>query len=448
MQAANVSVFAGSWRYPSAELGFLDMGYYQKIGRALEDGLFDMVFFDDRLAMPATYGDSPTEAVRYGARPVKLDLTAVLGTVAAATRYLGLGATYSTTYYLPFHVARTFATLDHLSAGRAAWNVVTSINDAEAHNFGVDAHLPHDARYDRAEEFMAAVLGLWDCWEDDALVLDRDRGLFADPGKVHELHHDGEYFRVRGPLTVPRPPQGHPVLIQAGQSGRGRDFAGRWADIIFTVDYSLALAQEHYRDQKERVAALGRDPAQVKVLPLVYAVVAETEASAREKEQIFLDIVHPLASLTLLSEVTNHDFSRYDLDDPVTDEMIGSISGVKGLVEAARRHLGRDKLTVRHLAEHRATLLQGIRFVGTGEQVAEQMEEWFRAEACDGFILAATHLPGTFEEFSRMVVPELQRRGIFRTRYTGTTLRDHLGLPRPERGAWRRTGGEACRPGR
>jgi FMN-dependent oxidoreductase (nitrilotriacetate monooxygenase family) len=432
MQASNVSVFAGSWRWPASDLDYLDMEYYQRIGRTLERGTFDLMFFDDRLAMPAIYGDSVAEAVRTGARPIKLDLTVVLGAVAAATRRLGLGATYSTTYYPPYHVARAFATLDHLSRGRAAWNVVTSVNDAEARNFGLDAHLGHDARYDRAEEFIEVVSRLWDSWEDDAIVADRVGGVFADPTKVHELAHEGEFFSVRGPLTVPRSPQGRPPIIQAGSSGRGRDFAAKWADLIFTAAPNLALAKEHYRDQKDRISALGRDPSLVRMLPMAYVIVGETEAHAKEKEEIFLHhLVDPAASLTLLSELTNYDFSGHRLDDPVTDELIDSVSGIRGLVQGVRRSMGDTPLTLRTLASHRATLLQGPRFVGTGAQVAEQMQDWYDQEACDGFVIAATHLPGTFEEFVRMAVPELRKRGVFRTEYTGDTLREHLGLARP-----------------
>jgi FMN-dependent oxidoreductase (nitrilotriacetate monooxygenase family) len=432
MQAGNVTVYSGSWRYPSAELGFLGMDYYTKIARTLEDGAFDLVFFDDRLAMPGVYGDSVADAVRYGARPVKLDLTAVLGGIIGATSRIGVGATYSTTYYPPFHVARTFATLDHLSGGRAAWNVVTSVNDSEARNFGLEAHLGHDERYDRAEEFLAAVSALWDSWADDALVLDRASGIFADPDKVREIDFVGKWFRVRGPLTVPRTPQGRPALLQAGSSGRGREFAARWADLIFTADPGLEVAKGHYADQKARISAAGRDPDSVKILPMAYAVVGETQAIAEEKERLFLDAyVHPVASLTLLSELLNYDFARHDLDDRVTKEMIDASSGIRGLAEGVRSHLGRDDLTVRDLAAHRATLLQGPRFVGTPARVAEQMADWFTQRACDGFVLAATHLPGAFEEFVRMVVPELRNLGVFRTEYTGTTLRDHLGLARP-----------------
>ena len=433
MQAGNATVYAGSWRHPATEHGFLTSDYYAKLGRTLEEGCFDMMFFDDRLAMPGIYGGSVAEAVRHGARPVKLDLSIVLGVIAGATRSIGLGATYSTTYYSPFHVARTFATLDHLTGGRAAWNVVTSVNDSEAQNFGVEHVLGHDERYDRADEFLEATTGLWDTWEDDALVLDRISGVFADPEKVHELNLAGEWFSVRGPLTVPRSPQGRPVLLQAGSSGRGRDFAARWAEVIFTGDPNIDVARNHYRDQKERIAEEGRDPDSVKMLPMAYTVVGESTGQAQEREQMFLhDFVDPMASLTLLSELMNYDFSDMALDAPITDELIGSVSGMRGLVQNLRTHIGGDTVTLVDLAGHRATLLQGPRFVGTGREVADQMEEWFTTDACDGFVIAATHAPGAYEDVVRLVVPELQHRGVFRDRYMGATLRENLGLARPE----------------
>ena len=432
MQAGNATVYAGSWRHPATEHGFLSQRYYQKLGRTLEDGCFDMMFFDDRLAMPGIYGGSVADAVRLGARPVKLDLSVVLGVVAGATEHIGLGATYSTTYYSPFHVARTFATLDHLSGGRAAWNVVTSVNDSEAQNYGVREQLDHDARYDRADEFLQATTGLWDSWEDDALVLDRVNGYFADPDKVHELNHEGAWFSVRGPLTVPRSPQGRPVLLQAGSSGRGRDFAARWAELIFSGDPDVDIARAHYKDQKERVAAAGRDPESVKMLPMVYTVVGESRAQAEDREQLFLhELVDPQASLTLLSELMNYDFSGMALDAPITDDLIASVSGIRGLVQNIRQHIGGQTVTLADLANHRATLLQGPRFVGTGTVVADQMEEWLTGDACDGFVIAATHTPGAYEDVVRLVVPELQRRGVFRDRYRGETLRDNLGLSRP-----------------
>ena len=433
MQAGNTSVYAGSWRHPATEHDYLDTSYYTKIGQLLEQGCFDLMFFDDRLAMPGIYGGSVADAVRYGARPVKLDLSVVLGALAQSTSRIGLGATYSTTYYAPFHVARTFATLDHLSRGRAAWNVVTSVNDSEAQNFGVQAHLGHDERYDRADEFLEVVSGLWESWDDGVLRHDRSAGIYADPNGVHELGHVGRYFSSRGPLTVPRTPQGRPVIIQAGSSGRGRDFASRWAELIFTGDPGIDVARSHYRDQKDRIADAGRDPAEVRICPMAYAVVGESEAHAKEREEMFLnDLVHPMASLILLSELMNYDFAQHDLSDPVTDELLASVTGIRGLVQNLREHIGGDSVTVGDLAAHRATLLQGPRFVGTGDQVADQMASWFETEACDGFVLAATHLPGAFEDVVRMVVPQLQRRGLFRTSYEGSTLREHLGLSRPE----------------
>ena len=432
MQAGNATVYAGSWRHASTEHGFLDAGYYQKLGRTLEEGCFDLMFFDDRLAMPGIYGGSVAEAVRVGARPVKLDLSVVLGVIAGVTRAIGLGATYSTTYYSPFHVARTFATLDHLTAGRAAWNVVTSVNDSEAQNYGFTEHIAHDERYDRADEFLEATTGLWDTWEDDALVLDRESGRFADPDKVHELGYEGKWYSTRGPLTVPRCPQGRPLLMQAGSSGRGRDFAARWAELIFMGDPGIDIARAHYQDQKERIGAEGRDPATVKMCPMAYTVVGESRAQAEEREQHFLnDLVDPVASLTLLSELMNHDFSSMALDDPITDELVESVSGIRGLVQNLRQHIG-GTVTLADLAGHRATLLQGPRFVGTAQDVADQMQEWFEGGACDGFVIAATHTPGAYEDMTRMVVPELQRRGLFRDHYTGATLRDHLGAARPE----------------
>jgi FMN-dependent oxidoreductase (nitrilotriacetate monooxygenase family) len=309
------------------------------------------------------------------------------------------------------------------------------VNDSEAQNYGVQTHLDHDARYDRADEFLEATVGLWDTWEDDALVLDRASGRFADGSKVHELDHHGTYYDVRGPLTVPRSPQGRPVLLQAGSSGRGRDFAARWAELIFTGDPGIEVARSHYKDQKDRIGEFGRDPASVKMLPMAYTVLGETRSQAEEREQMFLnDLVDPQASLVLLSELMNHDFADMALDDPITDELIETVSGIRGLVQNLRAHIGHD-LTLGDLAGHRATLLQGPRFVGTGDEVADQMEEWFTGDACDGFVIAATHSPGAYEDVVRLLVPVLQRRGLFRDRYTGHTLRDTLGIDRPPAGA-------------
>jgi FMN-dependent oxidoreductase (nitrilotriacetate monooxygenase family) len=431
MQASNVSVYAGSWLHPDSSDQFLTAGYYQHIGQVLEAGCFDMLFFDDRLAMPGIYGNGVADTVRSGARCVKLDVSLTLAMIAAATQRIGLGATYSTTYYAPFHVARVFATLDHMSAGRAAWNVVTSVNDAEAQNYGFESHLGHDERYDQADEFLEAVVGLWDTWEDGAILWDRATRTFADPTKVHELHHQGTYYSVRGPLTVPRGPQGRPVLIQAGASGRGRAFASQWADVVFTNVPELGRAQKSYADYDASVRAAGRDPDQVKILVLTYVIVAETEEEARREEAYLLDLVEPIASMVLLSEVTNLDFSGYDLDEPIPESFLDSATGMHGYVAGVKEYVGDKPITLRELASHRATLRQSLRFVGTPSQVADEMEAWFRSGACDGFVIAATSLPTTFETVTRLLVPELQRRGLFRSSYAGSTLRDHLRLARP-----------------
>ncbi len=433
MQASNVSVYAGSWRHPDADLSFLTAGYYQRIARALEDARFDLLFFDDRLAMPGIYGNSVADTVRTGARAVKLDVATTLATIIGATTHLGLGATYSTTYYSPFHIARVFGTLDHLSGGRAAWNVVTSVNDAEAQNYGVELHLAHDERYDHADDFLEATFGLWDSWADDALVLDQPGGTFADPAKVREVHHEGPHFSVRGPLTVPRTPQGRPVVIQAGSSGRGRDFAARWADVVFIADRNRDAVKQHYQDQRAKIAAAGRDPDQVKIVQLVYVIVGDTEEEARAEEQRLLELVDPMASMVLLSEVTNLDFAGFDLDDEITEEFLESASGIRGFVDGVRQSLGRRAVTLRDLAAQRATLNSSPRFVGTGPQVAAEMADWFESGVCDGFVVAWTHTPGTYEAFGRSVTPELQRRGVLRTGYDGTTLRENLGLERPAR---------------
>ena len=428
--ASTTKTSLGAWTHPSTDPGFLTPEYYIRLAQELERGGVDILFFDDRLAMPAAYGGSTDPAVERGSRVVKLDLISILGLLAGHTERLGLGATYSTTYGAPYHVARQFATLDHLSKGRVIWNIVTSLNVDEAENFGA-TYLKPEERYDRADEFLEATTGLWDTWDDDALVLDRTSGVFADPDKVRALDHDGEWFQVQGPLTVPRSPQGRPLLMQAGSSGRGREFAARWAELIFTGDPNIDVARSHYKDQKERIGQGGRDPSSVKMLPMAYTVIGESAAHAQEREQVFLnELVDPQASLTLLSELMNHDFSGMALDDPITDELVESVSGIRGLVQNLRQHIG-ESVTLGDLAGHRATLLQGPRFVGPATDVVDQMEEWFEGDACDGFVVAATHVPGAYEDVVRLVVPELQRRELFRTRYTGTTLRDTLGLDRP-----------------
>jgi FMN-dependent oxidoreductase (nitrilotriacetate monooxygenase family) len=439
LQAQNCSNYAASWRHAEAAPDFLTAEYYQRIARVLETGRFDLAFFDDRLALPDRYGDDHAEAVRHGVRVVKMDLIPLMTAMGLATTHLGVGGTYSTTYYQPFHVARVFATLDHMLGGRAAWNVVTSLNDSEASNFGRESHPDHDARYDVADEFMEAVLGHWDTWEDDAIVLDKRRGVFGDPAKVHRLDHRGESFRTRGPFTVPRTPQGRPVIIQAGQSGRGRRFAARWGELLFVIFPNLDHARKAYREIKAEIARAGRDPHRVTVAPAIYCIVAETTAQAEEKAAYIAGLARPIDSLVLLSEVLNFDFAQKGLDEPLSDAEMASHGGLLALRDRVVSASGKTNPTSRDFVEFsgRGTLREMPRFVGTPKTVADGLEEWFSTEACDGFVLAATHVPGAYEDFVRLVVPELQRRGLFRREYTGSTLRDHLGLPRAGRGDWR-----------
>ncbi len=434
MQASNCSNYPASWRHPSTEPGFLTADYYQTIARTLESGKFHLAFFDDRLAMPSQYAGSFAESVQHGIRAVKLDLIPVMTAMALATRHLGVGGTYSTSYYPPFHVARLFATLDHLSGGRVAWNVVTSLNDAEAQNFGFEQHLEHDLRYDQADEFMRVVYGLWDTWDEDALVLDQGQGRFADPSKVHRLNHQGQWFQSKGPLTVPRSPQGYPLVIQAGQSSRGRAFAARWGELIFVIFPTLEVGKAIYQDFKERAATGGRDPDTLKIAPAVYVTVGETETIAQDKLAYIESLAQPIDCLVLLSEVFNYDFGKHELDDPLSDDDLAAMSGIQSFRDRVVQVSGKANPTVRDFLQYtgRGTLRELPRFVGTPKQVVDQMEAWFVGQACDGFVLAATHMPGAYEDFVRLVVPELQRRSLFQTEYAGRTLRENLGLPSPQ----------------
>ncbi|MBN8927780.1 MAG: monooxygenase [Rhodospirillales bacterium 69-11] len=444
LQAQNCSNLPGSWRHPATTLDFLTPEYYQRIARTLEEGKIQLAFFDDRLALPDLFTGHHEAAVGSGVRAVKLDPCTIAMAMGMVTQRLGLGSTYSTTYYEPFHVARVFATMDLMLRGRAAWNIVTSLNSAEALNFGKDEHLEHDARYDRADEFMDVVMGHWNTWEDDALVLDKASGAFADPAKVHRLDHQGAFFRSRGPFSVPRSPQGHPVLIQAGQSGRGRAFAARWAELVFVVYPTLEAGKKQYAAFKQEVAAMGRDPDQVKVAPACYVIVAESEAMAQEQRAVVEATAREVDALVLISEVLNYDFGAKPLDEPFSDEELRGF-GWHGFRDRIIEASGKQNPTVRDFVtlSGRGTIKEHKVFCGTPSQVADQMEEWFTAPACDGFVLAATHMPGAYEDVVRLLVPELQRRGLFQRDYAGATLRENLGLPIPRAAEWQRTHGAA-----
>lgn len=437
LQAQNCSNYAGSWRHPSSMGDFTSPEYYQRIARTLEDGKFDMAFFDDRLAMPDIYQNSHRETVAHGIRAVKLDPTTVLMAMAMVTSRLGLGATYSTTYYEPYHVARLFASLDLMTKGRVAWNVVTSLNGSEAANFGAESHLEHDLRYDRADEFLECVMGHWDSWEEDAMIYDKVNDRFADPDKVHRLDHKGKFFNSRGPLTVPRSQQGHPVVLQAGQSGRGLAFASRWAEVVFCKYSSLEAGKKQYAALRAALSKANRDPDTVRIAPELKVIVADTESQAQEQRELIDSLSKPIDVLTLLCEVLDVDFSTRPYELPFTDAELAAVSW-QSLRDKVITLSGKKNPSVRDFVEFsgRGRLSDGPIFVGTGVQVADQMEEWFKT-ACDGFVLSATAVPGTYEDIVRLVVPELQKRGLFRKEYADTTLRGNLGLAKPRAGAWR-----------
>ena len=439
LQAQNCSNYVGSWRHPATAPDFLSPAYYQRIARTLEAGCFDLAFFDDRLAMPDILGDDYRAAVENGIRVVKMDPATILNVMGCATNKLGLGSTYSTTYFEPFHVARVFQTMDLMMGGRVAWNVVTSLNTSEARNFSQMEHPEHDLRYDRADEFMEVVLGLWDGWDDDAIVADRSSGRFADPDKVRRLDFEGKWFRSRGPFTVPRSPQGHPVLIQAGQSGRGQRFAARWGELVFAIFPNVAVGKKTYAAFKEQVAKCGRDPDKVKVAPAFYIIPGETRAIAEAKMEIIDKLAKPVDALALLSEVLNFDFASKAMDEAFTDAELKSISGLQAIRDRVVAASGKTNPTIRDFVEvsNRGTIREFPLFVGSAKDIADKMEEWFSERACDGFVVAGTHLPGSYEDFTRLVVPELQRRGLFRKAYAGNTLRDHLGLPKAQIGDWK-----------
>ena len=439
LQAQNCTNLVSSWRHPASRTDSYSPEYYRHIGRVLEAGKFHMGFFDDRLAMPDRYGGDHAHTVQYGIRCVKMDPVAVLMTMGMATERLGLGATCTTTYFEPFHVARQFQTVDLMTNGRAAWNVVTSMNDGEALNMGHAAHVEHDRRYDRADEFMEVVLGHWDAWEDDAIVCDKESGLYAHPDKVHRLDHEGEFFRSRGPFTVPRSPQGHPVVIQAGQSVRGKAFSARWGEVVFVgTPRNLEAGQLTYKTFKDDVAALGRDPDRVFLTPSVYTVVAETKAEAEDKMALNDKLFEEVDALSLLSEAMNFDFASKDLDEPFTDEELASISGTQSMRDRVQEASGIRNPTVRDFMKFSGRARPRNPIVGNPKDVADGLEALFVGRACDGFVLAADNIPGAYEDFVRLVVPELQRRRLYHQDYAGATLRENLGLPYPQRGDWKR----------
>lgn len=412
------------WRNPAHETPFLSLDHYVRIARLLEQGCFDFLFFADRLAIADRYGDSHAAGLARGDQDAtRMDPMPILGAMAAVTRHIGLGATRSTTYDAPYNIAREFATLDHISGGRAAWNVVTSMNDGEALNFGTLAHLGHDERYDRADEFMELAFRLWDSWDEDALVLDRAAGIYADPAKVHYVNHRGPWFQSRGPLNIPRSPQGRPVIVQAGSSGRGKAFAAQWSDVIFALQPNLERMHAFKADVAGALEAAGRPPGASKVLMAIMPFIGATRAEAEEKQALHDSLADPVAGLSTLAAHANTDFSSLPMEATVKEI---AASGSQGNLAALRSITPDGGMTI---AEAGGVYARGVmcpRAVGTAEEVADQLIAIIDSGAADGFVVSPAFLPDTFEDFVGAVVPLLQARGYLRRGYGGGQLRDLL----------------------
>jgi FMN-dependent oxidoreductase (nitrilotriacetate monooxygenase family) len=421
-----VSIHTAAWRYPSAfpDANF-NFAHYQRFARTLERGRFDALFMADHLAVL----NMPMPALKRSATVSSFDPLTLLPALAMVTERLGLIATASTTYNEPYHIARKFASLDHISGGRAGWNLVTSGNPHEAMNFGREEHVAHDERYARAREFYDVVTGLWDSWAEDAFVRDVENGVYFDPSRMHVLNHKGRFLSVRGPLNIARPVQGWPGVVQAGASEAGRQLAAETAEAVFSPQANLAAAKAFYADVKGRMARLGRDPEHMKIMPGAFVVIGDTLAEAREKKAKLDSLVHPDSGIASLSVLLGTDASGFDLDGPLPDipESNASQSGRQKLVDKART----ENLTVRQLAQYVGGSCGSLEMVGTPAMIADQMEQWLVERGSDGFNVMFPYLPGGLDDFVDRVVPELQRRGIFRREYEGATLRENLGLPRP-----------------
>ena len=411
-----------AWRLPGSPAERLgDIRYWEELARLSERGRLDAVFFAD--------GHS-VSGVEHGPSWFLEPLTA-LSAMARATERIGLVTTVSTTFFEPFHAARMLASLDHISGGRAGWNVVTSMFDAEARNHGLDAFPDHETRYARAHEFTETVLGLWDTWADGAVLADR-AAMWADPSKVRPLGHRGERFRVDGPLTVPRPPQGRPVLFQAGASEQGRELTARFAEAVYAVAWDLESGLAYTSDVKARIAAAGRDPSSVAVMPGLVTYLGRTEEEARAKQERVDRLLPVEHSLRQLGTFVQQDCTGWDLDAPVPPlPPLEEFTGPKGRYATVLRIIETERPTLRRLLGFLAAGGGHATMIGTPEQVADRMEEWVSAGAADGFNLMPPVLPDSLEDVVELLVPELQRRGLFRREYEGSTLREHLGLARP-----------------
>ena len=421
-----VGIHTAWWRYPGAypDASF-NLQHLVRFAQTLERGRFDAWFMADHLAVL----NMPMAALKRSATVTSFDPLTLLPALAMVTEHLGLIATASSTFEPAYMIARRFASLDHISGGRAGWNLVTTSNPDAALNFGLSEHMEHGERYRRAREFFDVVTGLWDSWADDAFILDVENGIYFDPERMHVLDHKGEFLSVRGPLNIARPVQGWPVIVQAGASDAGRQLAAETAEMIFASGGKLADAQRNYADVRQRAQKVGRDPDHIKILPGCLVVVGDTAEEARNKRALLDSLVHPDSGIASLSIALGCDASQFDLDGPLPEipESNASKSGRERVIERARR----DKLTVRQLAQI-AGGYGGLAMVGTPKMIADQMEEWLLSAACDGFNIMFPWVPGGLDDFVDRIVPELQRRNLFRREYEGRTLRENLGLPRPE----------------
>jgi FMN-dependent oxidoreductase (nitrilotriacetate monooxygenase family) len=413
----------GGWRHPEADLhDIFEPTRYEHLARVLENARFDAGFFADTFGLPDLHRGGYETYLGLGGQITYLDPMAVLPLMARVTSRLGLGATLSTTFNTPYYLARTLASLDLLSKGRICWNVVTSATDMEALNFGQDGIAPKDQRYDRGDEVLEACCALWDCWQPDTLVLDQASGQFADPSKVRRADYTGKYVRTRGPLSMPRSPQVRPVFLQAGASPRGREFAARWAEAIFCTPHSKADGQAFYADIKQRMEPYGRPPEDCAVLPSIAVVLGETESIAQEKADYLDSLIDPELLLATNSQLLGVDLTRHETEADVV--AAAGNQGIQGSHDRVAQLARAENISFGAAARRRRNLL-----VGTAASIADQMEDWFTDGAADGFIVWPTVFPGMFEEFGRLIVPELQRRGLFRTEYSGTTLRENLRNP-------------------
>ena len=410
---------SAGWRYDGAATSNNDLAAIQEIARQAERGKFDFVFISDSLAMKPD--DHPSFICRF-------EPTTLIAALSLTTTHIGLGATVSTSYSEPYTVARTFASLDHISNGRVAWNVVTSYNPGAPLNFSREENAEHDLRYERAQEFVDVVKGLWDTWDDGAVVADKATGAYLDTTKVRALDHKGRFFQVKGPLNSTRCPQGHPVIIQAGGSEAGLELAARTADVVFSVVQELSSGKTAYRNLKSRLTKYGRTPSQVAILPGVMPVIGGTEAEAREKLARLQSWVTPSNALTLVTSRLGYDVTGFPLDGPVPAPPPGDVS--YAFSHVLYEHARRENMTLRDLYNLTAAARGHWVLCGTPKGIADTLEEWFVEEAADGFNVLPPYFPGALVDFVDLVVPELQARGLFRREYAGTTLRDHFGLPR------------------